>query len=110
MNTTGKVISGIVIVVVVVGGAFFLYQQMQPMTAIAPGPVNTTASNSVQQPVTPAPTAEQTAASVNPLPSGTDTSDAGLTKDAASIDTQMSGLSSDNTSVTQSVTDQAGAQ
>ena len=106
MNTTGKVIVGIIVLVVVLGGAFYLYQQMQPTPVVAPSIATTSQTSSAGTPAT----SQQTAASVNPLPSGTATSDAALAQDAASVDTQMSALSSDNTQVTQSVNDQPVTQ
>lgn len=83
MTSTGKIIIGAVIAVLVLAGAYYWYTtQMQPASS----------------------TSQTTAAGeTTTLPSGANTSDAALSQDLNSIDTQMQGVSSDNANVSASV-------
>lgn len=82
MSTTTKSVLAIVVLAVVALIAYFaLHNGASSMQAPANGSLS--------------------AAAV--LPSGTDASDAGLAKDAASIDTSLNGLSTDQASVNQNL-------
>ena len=92
MNTTGKVIVGIIVVIVIAAGGYYWYSSMHTNA-------NVTQTNSTTG------TASETVsgAAVSPLPAGSNTSDTALTQDTAAIDAQMNTLNTDNTQASQSV-------
>jgi hypothetical protein len=99
-----KWIIGVLVVLIVVGAGLWWSGVLKPYF---PG-------SQTQAPVsvaTTTPTQQTQAAPVNDLPTQpSDTSDAALTQDTAAIDAQMSGLSSDSSSMDQSFNDQPTAQ
>jgi uncharacterized protein (UPF0333 family) len=99
MNTTGKVIIGVIVVLVIAGGAYYWYSHMQSESSAAMTASSTTAMMT-----------GSAAAANNPLPSGTSTSDSSLNQDTAAIDAQMNGLDSDNTQTSASMNDQPVSQ
>lgn len=87
MSQNAKIAVGVVVVLVLAGG-YYLYQHNKM-------------SETTEAMFTNASTT---------LPSGTDTSDKGLQEDAAAIDAQLKGLSSDQTTVNSSVNSSAQTQ
>ena len=103
MSKIGKIILWIVIVVIVVGGLWWWWMASQggaPASNNNNSVGTTTASN-------PAAVSSSTASgtqTVASYPQGD--SDQSINQDMTDLNTQMSGLSSDNASVTQSLNDQ----
>ena len=95
MSTNTKIVTWVVVAVVVVGGGIWWWMSMSP-TAVSP-----TYNNP------PAPTAQTPTSTQNPT---TDNSNAAVQANLASIDSQMSGFSSDNTSINQGMSDQPVTQ
>lgn len=81
------IIGTVIVVVIIVGGAFLLMQHHSDVMAEQA----TAAANA-----TPVPTTTGTGMSAN-----SDDSNAALTQDMTSVDTQMNGLNSDNASADQ---------
>ena len=97
-----KIIMTIVGVVAILGGAYYWYSSQNtapaPVVEVAPTPkvVATEPSGPNSGPST--------------LPSGTQSSNEALGQDLSSIDSQLSGLSSDTADVNKSLSDQQVAQ
>ena len=103
MTTTGKVLVGIVVVLILAGGAYYWYSSTH--SAVNPTLQTATSTDSMQGMQT-----QGSTESASVLPSGSGTSDASLNQDTAAIDSQMTGLDSDNASVNSSVNDQPISQ
>lgn len=95
MSNTTKVTVAVVALAVILGGAYYWYVS-QPAT-----PEATTVGTA-----TPNTNSVSSTSGASTLPSGTQTSNQALGQDLSAIDTQLSGLNSDNTNVSQSVNDQ----
>jgi cytoskeletal protein RodZ len=100
MSKTGKIILWIVIAVVVIGGGIWWWIASQSSTpATAPSsPDNVPTATSTPSTTTPSSTASSS------YPQGD--SDQSINQDMTNFNAQMNGLSSDNASVTQSMSDQ----
>ena len=108
MSTNGKIITWVVVAVVVVGGGIWWYASMTS-TANAPAAyVNNPAPATT--PTTPPTTPSSTGNTNNDGISATDTSNAALQGDLTAVDSQTSGFSSDNASITQGMNDQETQQ
>ena len=84
MNTTGKVIVGILVLLVVLGGVYYAVKHNNSKVTQTPQTLD--------------------------LPGGESNSDEALQQDTATIDTQLNALSSDTAEVHQSLNDQPLAQ
>lgn len=92
MSSNAKIWIGVVVVIVLVLLGWYWYSQNNAGTT-SQTPSGQTSTNTT-----------------NGSPSGSATSDAALNQDSAAIDTQMSGLDSDNASMNQSFNDQPVSQ
>lgn len=92
-NTTKATVAVVALVVILAGGYWFVSSQTAPeaTTVVA---------------TTPNPVSVSSTSGASTLPSGTQTSNQALGQDLSAIDTQLSGLNSDNANVSQSVNDQ----
>jgi hypothetical protein len=97
MSNTTKIVTAVIVVIIIAGGGYYWYTHMPSEMGMA--------SSADQNG-----TASGTAAAVASLPGGSSDSDAALNSDTAAIDSQMSGLSSDNTNVSSSINDQPVSQ
>jgi cytoskeletal protein RodZ len=92
MSKTGKIILWIIIAVIVIGGIWWWIASQNTVSAPTTA-INTTTGTS---------NASTSASSTYPAGN----SNQAITQDLASVDAQLSGLNSDNASVTQSMNDQ----
>ncbi|MES2134887.1 MAG: hypothetical protein V4449_01435 [Patescibacteria group bacterium] len=94
MSGNIKVAIGVVLVAVVIGGLYYWYSSTK--SDVAPAVV-------ADQTATPAPTGPT-------LPSGSDTSDTALGQDVASVDADVSAMTSDTASIDSGMNDTAVQQ
>jgi hypothetical protein len=113
MSTTGKVVLGIVVLVIVLGGGYYYYAHSK-MATVGMNATSTSMDGMAMDGMASASAAtagmQATAAANTSLPGGSSDSDAALDQDASSIDTQMSGLNSDNANESQSLNNQSASQ
>jgi flagellar basal body-associated protein FliL len=108
MNSTGKIVAGIIVLIIVVAGAFYWFMHSKSGT-----PSFTASSTSMTATTSNTASAQSgtiDAAGAAALPGGTSDSDAALQQDTAAIDAQMGGLNTDNTNTSASLNDQPISQ
>lgn len=96
MSYKAKIITGVIVAVVVIGGAWFELSMENKTNSPAAYQTNV----GTQNPTTTNSNSAGTGVSQ------TDTSNAGLQADLSSVDSQMNGFASDNTSINQGMSDQ----
>ncbi len=105
MNTTGKIVAGIVVLIIIVAGAFYWYAHSRSGTpSFTASSTSMTATSSMPGMASSTGNAAGTSgnvmtsgsASTATLPAGSNDSDASLQQDNAAIQAQMSGLDTDN--------------
>ena len=94
MNTTGKVIVGIIVVIVIVAGGYYWYSSTH--NSATTNGTSMTASSTTTGTITESGTA------VTPLPAGSNNSDAALTQDTAALDAQINTFNTDKSEASQS--------
>jgi hypothetical protein len=113
MTNTLKILIAVLVVVVIGGtGAWLYMMQSTAQTVATPLSTSTTTAGTLPASATTGVTGTQGTASAQPAASGSGAvtsssdSDASLQQDASSIDSQMSGLNSDNASTDQGMNSQ----
>ena len=99
MQATSKVVAWIIVAILVIGGIYYWVENRAPVTP-APSDQSSQAAASQDANASAAPT----------LPSGSDTSDAGLNSDSAAISGKMSAMDSDTASIDSGMNDQPVSQ
>ena len=96
MSNATKTVAAVIVLIIVAGGGYYVYTHTPSQTGsnVSSGTPGMAATNTA----------------VASLPGGSSNSDAALNSDTTAIDTQMSGLNTDNANTNSSLNDQAISQ
>ena len=108
MSKTSKIVLWVIVVIVVIGGIVWFVMGQNSAAPAGQGYSAPTSQNNPASPTSPTSATGNTSGGLSTAPA--DNSNAALSQDLASIDAQMTGLTSDSASIDQGLNDQPVAQ